>query len=100
MNYTDIYNILKEEVIKLPPCHQSWHDFNRLFFSDTSSDFKEFVVEYLGSYSNIESFLNDIDNETVKKALDDYGVKFIEAISDCTMMDVSEIVERLVRCLY
>ena len=99
MNYKDIYATLNEDATRLPPVHQSWHDFDREFFTDSTMDFKEFVTEYLDYYSSLGAFFRDPDNHTLRNSLDDMGIKFIQQLELCTGDNWSVIVEKLARCL-
>jgi hypothetical protein len=83
----------------LPPTHQSWHDFNRAFFG-AGDGMEEFVTEYLDWHSGVQSFLEDEDNMTVKKSLDSYGGRFLMELQNCTMLDLSIIVEKMALILY
>jgi inhibitor of KinA sporulation pathway (predicted exonuclease) len=92
--------MLNEDTTRLPPAHQSWHDFDRAFFSDSTMDMEEFVVDYLNVYSRYEAFFEDEDNSSVKKTVDDMGIRFLEAIELCVGLDYSEIIKRLAPLLY
>jgi len=99
MKYKTILNSLNEDATRLPPVDQSWHDFDRAFFSNSSMNFTDFIEDYMEYYSSVRSFFADSDNSTLRKTVDDMGIRFIEAIEQCTGDSYSVICEKIARCL-
>jgi inhibitor of KinA sporulation pathway (predicted exonuclease) len=100
MKYDALCSMLNEDVTRLPPAHQSWHDFDRVFFSDSTCNMEEFIVEYLEVYSRYQSFFEDEDNSCVRQTVDEMGIRFIKAIEECVGLGYSEIIKRLAPLLY
>ena len=95
MQYKDICKTLMTEEVSLPPAHQSWHEFMRVFEIYDPSDF---AIDYM-DFTSIESMLSYY-GDGVKEALDNSGAKLLEAITGYCTIEYSEAVIRLAPLVY
>ena len=84
------------EAVRLPPAHQSWHEFMRVFEVNDEWTLTDFAEEVIGSHS-VDSMLNVY---TSVKDLVNSKSSIVEDLAMYFALDNSIVIEKLAPLLY